>query len=212
VLLDAAQKLLPPERRDWAEAMRREADHVPQDERMRWAFGCILAAIRQRFAPMHTGGYRVSRWVMLVESIGSFGPLALAWIEIVFSRPLGLVHLTDEIVARYFLADPGGRYILGELFVNSVIGLLGPVGLFLGLRYVLTGRGIESRILGWTMAAIPVVANLVGTIAGKLWGPSDFEVLLTFTFLFAWLPALVILHLTWLGRTVPPTEPETAPI
>jgi hypothetical protein len=48
---------------------------------------------------------------MLVEALGSFGPLALAWFEIVFSRPLGLFHLTDEIVAKYFLADPGGRYI-----------------------------------------------------------------------------------------------------
>jgi hypothetical protein len=45
------------------------------------------------------------------------------------------------------------------LLINSVIGLLGPAGLLLGLRYVLTGRGIESRILGWTLAAIPVVAN-----------------------------------------------------
>lgn len=212
VLLDAARRLLPPERREWAQAMRAEVDNVPQAERLRWAFGCFLAAIKQRLAPMDTGGYRVSRGVMLVEAIGSFGPLALGWFEIVFRRPLGLVHLTAEIVAKDFLADPGGRYILGELLVNSVVGLLGPAGLFLGSRYVLTGRGIESRTLGWTMAAIPVVANLVGTIAGKLWGPPDFNVLLTFTFLFAWLPALVLLHLTWLGGSVPPSQRDAAPV
>ena len=147
---------------------------------------------------------------MLVEAIGSFGPLSLGWFEILFTRPLGLFHLTSDIVSKDFIAEPGGRYILGELLINSVIGLLGPAGLLLGLRYVLTGRGIESRILGWTMAAIPVVANLVGTIAGKLWGPPDFSVLLTFTFLFAWLPALAILHLTWLGLSVPRSERDAA--
>jgi hypothetical protein len=211
VLLDAARRLLPPERRDWAEAMGAEADHVPQDERLRWALGCVWTAIKQRFAPVNTGDYRVSRGVMLVEAIGSFGPLTLGWSEIVFGRS-GIVRLTGEIVDKYFLTYPGGRYMLAMMFVNSVIGLLGPVGLLLGLRYVLTGRGIESRMLGWTMAAVPVVVNLIGTIAGRFWGPPDFQVPLTFTFLFAWLPAAVILHLMWLARPVQPSAPVAAPV
>jgi hypothetical protein len=35
MLLQAARLLLPAERRDWAQAMRAEAEHVSQDERMR---------------------------------------------------------------------------------------------------------------------------------------------------------------------------------
>ena len=160
LLLDAARRLLPWERRDWTAAMRAEADHVPEDELLRWALGCFLAAIKQRFAPMPTGGHRV---------LGGSG----------------LVRLTDSIIERNFRAVPGGSYILVEMFVNSVIGLPGPAGLFLGLRYVFTGRGLQKRIIGWTMAGILVVANLVGTIAGKFWGPPDFHAPMTFTFLFA---------------------------
>jgi hypothetical protein len=209
VLFDAVRQLLPPERRNWAQAMRAEADYVSQDERLRWALGCVWTAIKQRFAPMHTGDYRVSRWVMLVEAIGSFGPLTLGWFEIVFGRS-GVVRLTGEIVDKNFMTYPGGRFILVMMFVNSVTGLLGPVGLLIGLRYVLTGRGIESRMLGWTMAAVPVVVNLIGTIAGRFWGPPDFQVPLTFIFLFAWLPAAVILHLMWLARPVQISPPVAA--
>jgi hypothetical protein len=210
-LFDAARRLLPPERRDWAEAMRAEADYVSQDKRLRWALGCVWTAIKQRFDPMKTGDYRVSRGVMLVEAIGSFGPLSLGWFEIVFGGS-GIVRLTDKIVDKYFLADPGGRYMVVMMFVNGVIGLLGPIGLLLGLRYALTGRGIESRVVGWTMTAAPVVVNLIGTIAGRFWGPSDFHVPLTFTFLFAWLPAAVILHLTYLARPPQPSAPVAAPV
>jgi hypothetical protein len=197
-LLDAARWLLPATRRDWADAMHAEAHYVSPDKRLRWALGCVWTAIKLRFNPMNTGDYRVSRGVMLVEAVGAFGPLTLAWFEITFGAS-GIVRLTSEVIGEYFLTYPGGSYILVMMFVNGVIGLLGPIGLFLGLRYVITGRGIESRPLGWTLAAASVVVNLVGTIAASFWGPSDFHVPLTFTFLFALLPAAVFLHLMWLG-------------
>lgn len=210
-LLGIARRLLPPERRAWGDAMSAEADHIPGDNRLLWAFGCIWAAMKLRFDPMNTGDYRVSRGVMLVEALGAFGPLTLAWFVIVFG-PFGVARLSGEIIDKYFRSSPGGDYILVMMFVNSVVGVLGPIGLFLGLRYVLTGRGIESRALGWTLAAAPVLANLVGTIASKFWGPADFHVGLAFTFLFAWLPALVILHLMWLVRPTQASTPLAAAI
>ncbi len=206
-----ARWLLPPERRDWADAMRAEADYVSQGERLCWALGCVWTALKLRFDPMNTGDYRVSRGVMLVEAIGAFGPLTLAWFEIVFGAS-GLVRLSGAIIDKYFLAYPGGSYILVMMFVNGVVGWLGPIGLFLGLRYVLTGRGIEGRTLGWVLTGVPVAANLLGTVAAKFWGPPDFHVPLTFTFLFAWLPAAVILHLMWVARPVPPSAPLTATV
>jgi hypothetical protein len=160
---------------------------------------------------MTTGDYRVSSEVMLVEAIGSFGPLTLGWFEIVFGGS-GIVRLTDGIIDRNFLAYPGGRFMLVMMFVNSVVGLLGPIGLLLGLRYVVNGRGIESRMLGWTLTVVPVVVNLVGTVAGRFWGPQDFHVPLSFTFLFAWLPAAVMLHLTCLARPSPPSAQVAAPV
>jgi hypothetical protein len=148
---------------------------------------------------MNTGNYRVSRGVMLVEAIGAFGPLTLASWEFVFGAS-GIVRLNREIIDKYFLSFPGGSYILVMMFVSSVTSLLGPIGLFFGLRYVFTGRGIETKALGWTLVAVPVVVNLLGTIAGWYWGPKDFQVPLTFSFLFAWLPAAVMLHLMWAAR------------
>ena len=160
---------------------------------------------------MNTGDYRVSRGVMLVEAIGAFGPLTLAWFIIVFGAS-GIVRLTGEIIDKFFFPFPGGHYILVMMFVNGVIGLLGPVGLVLGLRYALTGRGIENRALGWTLVSIPVVANLLGTLAARLWGPPNYDVGLTFTFLFAWLPAMVMLHLMWVARPVQPSAPLAAAV
>src|SRR4051812_39690051 len=86
-LSGAALRAMPVERRVWAQAMCAEADHVCDDERLSWAFGCLWAAIKLRFDPMNTGDYRVSRWVMLVETIGGFGPLCLGWYLLVFVAP-----------------------------------------------------------------------------------------------------------------------------
>jgi hypothetical protein len=136
---------------------------------------------------------------MLIEAMGAFGPLALGWFEIVFGAS-GIVRLSGDIITKRFLAYPGGSFILAMMFVSGVIGMLGPVGLFLGARYVFTGRAIENRALGWTLAIVPVMANLVGTMAARVWGPPDFHMPFTFAFLFAWLPAVVMLHLMWLAQ------------
>ena len=210
-LLNAARRIARPELREWADAMHAEADYVAGEDRVRWALGCLWTAIKMRLNPMNTGDYRVSRGVMLVEAIGGFAPLMLAWYEIVFGTS-GIVRLSREIIDKFFLPYPGGSFVLVMMFVNGVIGLLGPVGLFLGLRYVITGRGIDSRPLGLALAAMPIVANLLGTLAGTVWGPplGIFQQQITFAFLFAWLPAAVILHLTWISRPISPAAPKSA--
>ena len=70
---------MPPARAEWLDAMRAESDHLRGAERTRWAFGSFITALKQRFAPMGTDHYRVSRWVMFVETCGAFGGLAFAW-------------------------------------------------------------------------------------------------------------------------------------
>ena len=208
-LLDTMLRVAPPERRDWANAMRAEADYVAGAERLRWAFGCCWTVIKLRFSSVNTGNYRVSRWVMLVEAVGGFGPLALGWYEIMFGGS-GIVRLTGEIIEKYFLPYPGGSYILVMMLVSGVTGLVGPIGLFFGLRYMFIGRGIENRKVGWTLFGAPLIANILGTIAGHFWGPPDFHVPLTLSFLLAWLPAAIALHLMWIARPVPPFVPLAA--
>lgn len=158
---------------------------------------------------MNTGDYRVSRGVMLIEAIGAFAPLTFGWFEIVFGAS-GVVRLTPEIVDKYFLTYRGGVYILVMMLVDSVIGLIGPVGMILGLRYVFTGRGIASRELGWVLAAALIVTNLVGTLAGMFWGPRGFQSPLEIAIPFVLLPVAVILHLMWLARPMQPSRPVAA--
>ena len=47
-LVALAFKIAPPERRPWFEAMAAELDHVPEAERMHFAAGCLVAALRER--------------------------------------------------------------------------------------------------------------------------------------------------------------------
>ena len=103
---------------------------------------------------MHTGSFRVSRWIMLVETLGCFGTALLAWFEFTFG-PSGVVRLNSEVIEKYFLVTPGGGYILGLMIGFAVTGLVAPIGIFLGLRYVLKGRALENRRLENVYAVRP---------------------------------------------------------
>ena len=206
MLFGLAQRLMPPGRAEWLDAMRAESEQLHGADRTRWAFGSFITALKQRFAPMDTGNYRVARWVMLVESVGAFGPLTLGWWEVTFGAS-GLLRLSPAIIEKHFMSVPGGPYILSMQIAGGIIGLLGPVGLFLGLRYVLTGRGLLNRGLGWTFVAIPIAAHVLGTLAGFIVGPQDFAYTAFgfwfYTVMLTAVPAAVFWHLMALARPTP---------
>lgn len=215
VLLGLARRLMPPGRENWFDAMRAESHYLDGAERLRWAFGCFITAIKQRFAPMDTGSFRVSRWVMLVETLGAFGPLTLVFWEITFGGS-GLVRMSPAIVEKYFLHYPGGTYILAMQIVGAVVGLLGPIGLFLGLRFAITGLGLRNRTLALTFIGLPIVAHVLGTIAGFVVGPADFGFSLfgfwLYTVMLTAVPAAVFWHLAILGRRADsPLPPNAVP-
>ena len=217
LLLSLARRLMPPGREEWFDAMRAESHYFDGAERVRWAFGCVITAIKQRFAPMETGNFRVSRWVMLVETLGAFGPLTHAWWALAFDQP-GLLRMSPATMEKMFLnypGDPGGPYVLAMLIVGAVVGLLGPVGLFLGLRFVITGAGLRNRTLALTLMVVPIVAYGLGTIAGFVVGPADFGfgsfgVWFGMVVLAVAIPAAVIWHLSILGRWPESPPPPTA--
>jgi hypothetical protein len=195
--------LLRHERGDWARAMRSEFQYVSTAERLSWAFGCVIAALKQRWAPMVTGNFRISRWVMLVETLGCFGFLTLGWYAITLGS-FGLLRLDDATIDKVFFSYPGGPYLFWVMVVSSVTGLVGPVGLFLGLRYVLQGRALANRTLGWTMIGVTVGSNIFGTLAGFFLGPKDVYVMPSLTLLMALLPVAGLVHLMYLARPVAP--------
>jgi hypothetical protein len=204
-ILRLACRLMPPERRGWAEAMRSESAYLPPGAALRWSLGCLLAAFTERFAPMKTGDFRISRWVMSIETLGCFGFLTLAWFEITFGAS-GLVRHDWDIVTNNYATYPGGIFIFSMIVLGSIVGLVGPVGLFLGLRYVSSGRALTNRVLGFALLAALLVYMLAG-IAGYFIGPPDFHSQPGFTLLVIVLPAAGIAHLMHLARPVRPGAP-----
>lgn len=184
--------------------MDAEFQHVSEGERLSWAFGCLIAAIKQRLVPMDTGDFRVSRFVMLIETLGCFGSLTMVQYEFTFGGS-GLIRYNSEIlqmVSRY----QGGTYIFWMTVCGAVGGLVGPIGLFLGLRYVLVGRALANHTFGWSMIAATLGLYILGTVAGFLVGPPGFSIQPGFALLMVAMPAAGILHLMYLARPAAPAQ------
>lgn len=191
--------LLRNERAEWARAMHSEFQHVDEHERLRWSLGCVIAAIKQRWAPMKTGDLRISRWVMLIETLGCFGYLTLGW-YVVTLGDAGLAHMSGKFIQKNFLDFSGGPYIFWLMVASAVVGLSGPIGLFLGLRYVLQGRALANAALGWTLVAALVGLQVFGALAGYFYAPADFRPPPSLMVFAAVLPVAGILHLMYLAR------------
>jgi hypothetical protein len=205
IYMRIAAWLMRGQRADWSRAMQSEFQHVSEDERLSWAFGCLIAAIRQRLVPMVTGDFRVSRLVMLIETLGCFGFLTMGWYAITFGG-FGLIRMNGQLIDKIFFGYPGGPFLFWVMVVSTVTGLVGPIGLFLGLRYVLQARGLANRAFGWTMITITLGLNIVGTIAGYLVGPADFQLMPSLTLLMVVMPVAGILHLMYLARPAAPAQ------
>jgi hypothetical protein len=197
LLFALARRLMPPSRRNWVEAMRAEADYLPDLTAMGWALGCVTMTLRERMG-MNNGDYRISRWVMIIEALGCFGPMTLGWYEITFGDS-GLVRHTWQIVSKNYLPLPGGAYLFSMIVLGVVVGLVGPIGLALGLRFVATGKGLANRAVGYSLLAAPLVYALAG-VAGTFLGPPDFRPDPAMLVLFVMLPVAAIAHLMALGR------------
>lgn len=208
-LLAIACSLMPAGRAHWRVAMHNEFDYLPPAEAVRWATGCLSAALQARFEAMKTGDLHISRLVMLVETIGCFGCLALGWFEIMFGAT-GVVHHSTDVIQRNYLPYPGGAYVVTLLFAGAITGLIGPLGLFLGARYVMLGRALASRALTWTCIGVLLGYLILAGIGGFLYGPPDFRPSFEMAVLFSVLPIAGIAHLHWLSRPREALQPGLA--
>jgi hypothetical protein len=199
LLLGCACRLMPAERGEWARAMRAESHHLPRDAAFSWAAGCLIAAVKQRFSPMDTGNFRINRRVMLIEILGCFGPATLAWWEFTFGAS-GAVRLNSEIIDKVFFSVPGGAGVFALWIGLGVAGLVGLAGLFLGLRYVISGRPLRSRLLGFSLITLLVLYSVAATIGLSWAGAQDFALRADMFLLMTLLPAAGIAHLMYLAK------------
>ena len=148
---------------------------------------------------MITGSLRINPWIMVVESLLCFGPSAAACWVLTFGQ-LGIVWLDVADLRRYFGEAPDTRWFIEVLYGYAVCSLVGPIGLFLGLRYALLRRGLRSRALGLGMIAAAIGWSLMG-LASTFWiGKGDFWERLPLVVEFTILPVACTLHLMYLAR------------
>jgi hypothetical protein len=204
-LFALGRALMPHSRRAWIDAMRAEADYLPAHGATRWASGCLYAAIQERLH-MNTGDFRISRWVMLVETLGCFGFMTLGWFVVTFGYS-GLLRRDWDVVTKNYLPYPGGAFIFSMIALGAIVGLVGPVGLYLGGRYFLTGRGLANRKLAGVLIAAPLV-YVVASMAGYFVGPPDWHSNLALGVMCVLLPVVGIAHLAWLAGPVAPAPPQ----
>jgi hypothetical protein len=207
MLLRLACQLMPRERLEWAEAMKSEMAYLPRGAMFSWAAGCFVAALKQRFAPMNTGNFRINRWVFLVETLGCFGPATLAWWEFTFG-PSGAAYFGTRMITTGFQGlPPGFQYALGLHAGHAVTGLVAPIGLFLGLRYVMRDRALDNRALGYTLMSAPILQTVAGLIGVIGFGVQP--LLPGLFLLLILLPIMGIAHLMYLAKPVVPRPADT---
>ena len=86
------------------------------------------------------------------------------------------------------------------LYGFAVCSLIGPIGLFLGLRYAVLRRGLGSRVLGFGLIAVAVAWGLAFAPSHFWMGKSDLPERLTAFLWLTVLPVAGILHLMYLAR------------
>ena len=121
------------------------------------------------------------------------------------------MRLDSATIEKTFFGHPGGPFLFWVMVASTVTGLVAPMGLFLGLRYVVQGRALDNRVVGWSMIGVTLGLNVVGAIAGYIIGPEDFHVMPGLTLLMVVPPLAGVLHFMFLARpAVLPSMPATA--
>jgi hypothetical protein len=188
-----AANILPRRRKNFAEAMRNEIEHVPHDRHaLFWAFGCVVASYIERISDMTFGTLRVSRWVLGLEMIMCF-----FWLTLMFVA----------LATRGLYFGFTGLLPMDEWFFTMLsITMVGPIGLVVAFRLVVLGRRLVSpvtKIVLCTLAVWPLLAFAGEILNRGSWlegRPGAQAEALGLMVLFAFLPALGIAHLVYLSR------------
>jgi hypothetical protein len=133
LLFSIATLVAPSSRRHWLSAMGNEAMYLPDRAVPNWAIGCVVAAIKMRFADMFTLKHEISRPVLMLEILICFGSIVFAgaqFTNIFFRSP----SLASQL-------NPGVVIVAG-----IVVGVVGLTALAAGLRQITQGKSITGSM------------------------------------------------------------------
>jgi hypothetical protein len=173
-----AAKILPPERREWSQAMLNEVDYLPSaGGAIRWALGCIFAGYIDRMNTMNRSLRNISPWVLCLEMLICFVPVTLFFAAVISSSMRGAWSPRDAL-----------------LYASAA--LIGPVGLAVAIRIVVL-RKVTGRAIAAASCALAVwtVVSYLAILNGQVADTSDWRSLA----LIALLPALATAHLAFIA-------------
>jgi hypothetical protein len=172
---------LPGERAEWAQAMINELDYLPPDlSAVGWALGCIFVCYTERIRAMIRPFEHLPRWVLVLEVLICFLPLALLFSAVLKTEAHG--GFTPQAFLLYFSGT-----------------VLGPVGLAAGFRSIfLKSRGMSRATLAGLglLAAWTLMAYFAQIVT---FGQSHLSDWWRDIVLIAVLPAIAVLHLVSLN-------------
>jgi uncharacterized membrane protein YhdT len=175
LLLKHAAWVSPPDRKEWAQAMLNELDHVPSDaSALWWALGCTFVSYRERMRSVTRPMTNLPRWLLSLEMAVCLVPLTWLFIAVI-SMMVG-----ERMPSEYGI-------------LAGSAALLGPLGLAVAARIVFDARGSVGRAT--TIVLTLLAAWTVLAYSG--------QVLQNGTFLSTWreyvliavLPVLAAVHL-----------------
>jgi hypothetical protein len=162
--------------------MSSEIRHISADAAaFKWALGCVFASYRERIKAMTFAGPPVSRWILALEMLVCFTPLALGFFEIV--GYYALLPLRDDVI-----------------IVSA--SALGPVGLAVAFKTIVLNRPSLSRSATWVFAMLAIWTLLAFTLPRMADGRSLLGWWRELT-LVGILPTLATAHLIVLSGTKP---------
>ena len=144
---------------------------------------------------------KISRWILAPELALCFVPLTMVWVESLFGMS-GLIHLNSDIIQWYF-SSTTGTIMLVTMIAAVILGLLGPLGLILALRLIVSSRSLPARLPFVVLIAGPV---LLGTIYLTSWLLMGTELGIDYwrgLILISLLPALGATHMLYLNPVIP---------
>jgi hypothetical protein len=175
-----AAKVLPPERREWSQAMIAEVDHLPSaDAAINWAIGCVFAGYIERMRTMNHPIGHVARWVLSLEMLICFMPVTVLFVGVILGAMRGVWSTSTSL-----------------LYASAT--LIGPIGLVISVKSLVLRQTI-GRMTSATLcllAAWTFASYLALVLSNQSSRPSGWWQ--TFV-LVAFLPALAVAHLAFIA-------------
>lgn len=167
MILERAVKWMPAARREWAEAMMAELEHVEgRTERFRFALGCLWVAL---FPPGGPG--RVLAMAHGPSGLFSKRPRMAAWTGLLFALPFWLLNLVvvKRLEPVFSWIRPGPHTSAQEYWALAVVLLLMPAGALIAMLPSLALESNRQRRFYAVNCTIAVLLFIIfGVIATAL--------------------------------------------